>query len=325
MASLFAARLSSLTEVYMIGSWQRQIEVIREKGLTLIGSDGSKTVHEVQITNILRETRKADLSLIMVKTWQTSEAAQKAGKLLKPRGLALTLQNGIGNHDKIASEVGEKRALIGSTSEGANMILPGIVRHAGKGLTHIAQGATPGLVQDLVELLSEAQFETHIVADVDSLIWGKLAINAGINPLTGLLQVRNGFLAEDPIARDLMERAAQETELLAIAQGIRLPYPSAAVRTLEVAQMTAANVSSMAHDVLRGTPTEIESITGPIVSIGSEIGIETPVNATLLQLMRTLLNEGDWLPSIGQLPKDLRPKFSYLATMEPNNEYTITN
>ena len=76
-----------------------------------------------------------------------------------------------------------------------------------------------------------------------------ISVNAGINPLTGLLQVPNGYLATNAVARSLMNKAAKETEAVALAQNIILPYADAAEEALRVAQATATNRSSMAQDV----------------------------------------------------------------------------
>jgi 2-dehydropantoate 2-reductase len=151
------------------------------------------------------------------------------------------------------------------------------------------------------------------------LIWGKLAVNAGINPLTGLLQVPNGYLATNAVARSLMNKAAKETEAVASAQNIALPYADAAEQALQVAQATATNRSSMAQDVARGAPTEIDSICGAIVRFGRELHISTPVNQALLQLIRIQIDQGNWLEEIDSLPLEIRDEFRSLAIQ--NREY----
>jgi hypothetical protein len=91
-------------------------------------------------------------------------------------------------------------------------------------------------------------------------VWGKLVINAAINPLTALLGVPNGELLARPAARALMADLACEAAAVAAAQGIRLPYPDPVAAAEGVAQRTAANRSSMLQDVQRGAPTEIDHL-----------------------------------------------------------------
>ena len=137
-------------------------------------------------------------------------------------------------------------------------------------------------------LLQQAGFAAEVAENVDSLVWGKLVINTGINPLTAVLNVPNGYLAEQEAARRVMIAAAQETAAVAAAQGIQLPYPDAAERVLAVAQATAQNRSSMLQDLDRGSRTEIDAICGTVVKIGEAVGVETAVNQQLCAWVKQL-------------------------------------
>lgn len=57
-----------------------------------------------------------------------------------------------------------------------------------------------------------------------AVIWGKLVINAAINPLSALFNLRNGELADHPEARNLMNQIIDEVLKVAQAKGIELPY-----------------------------------------------------------------------------------------------------
>jgi 2-dehydropantoate 2-reductase len=202
------------------------------------------------------------------------------------------------------------------------MLGPGIVRHAGAGQSYLAESVMGTQVVDksraarlkeVANLFNEAGFETQLVKNADSLIWGKLAVNAGINPLTALLQVPNGFLLENDDARWLMSRAAAEVSAVAQALEIPLPYADAAKRAAQVAQATAANYSSMAQDTARGVPTEIEAICGAVVQYGRRFGLPTPVNLTLQELIQRQATTGQWHDSIPDQPPDIRQRLARLA------------
>jgi 2-dehydropantoate 2-reductase len=289
MGSLFAGRLSPLVDTVMVGSWPEQLAALQARQLTVIESDGRQRQVKVQATSRLEQAAPADLVLVLVKSWQTERAAGQAAKILTESGLALTLQNGLGNLERLAEAVGLERAAVGVTSEGATMIGPGLVRHAGHGRTHLATTqATAGRLAEAARLLEAAGFAVEVVENADGLLWGKVAVNAGINPLTALLQVRNGFLARHGATRAIMFEAARETAAVAQALGITLPYPDAGESVLAVAEATAGNLSSMAQDVARGAPTEIEAICGQIVAQGRARQVATPVNEMLLNLIRAV-------------------------------------
>jgi 2-dehydropantoate 2-reductase len=316
MGSLFGCRLSPLTELVMFGNWPEQLRAIRQDGLLLIDPSGRQSRHQVRVTSQTRHMKAFDVALILVKSWQTERAARQASELLSEDGLAVTLQNGLGNIDILGAYVGQGRAALGVTSEGAMMIGPGVVRHAGAGLTHLAATTeTESGLHKLADLFDRAGFVTELTSDPEALVWGKLSINAGINPLTALLQVTNGFLVEDETACQLMRWAAEETQAVALALGIALPFSSASERALEVARATAANRSSMAQDVVRGMPTEIEAITGQVVETGQQLGVPVPVNEALLLLVRSLLENGSWQSAIDCVSADLQRHFRQLAEL----------
>ena len=122
----------------------------------------------------------------------------------------------------------------------------------------------------------------------DALIWGKLVINAAINPLTALLRVKNGELLERPSAREMMRELAIETANVARAENIQLPFDDPVKAAEDVARKTAANTSSMLQDILRGALTEIDAICGAVVMAGQKHGIETPANKACWQLVKSL-------------------------------------
>jgi 2-dehydropantoate 2-reductase len=317
MGSLFAGRISPLTEVVMLGNWPEQLATLNKQGLQMIHPDGRESRIKVKATNEINKAGKAELALVLVKGWQTERAAKQAKEIVGDSGLALTLQNGLGNLEILAGTVGKNQASLGVTSEGATMIGPGVVRHAGKGVTHLATTPeTAGRLKEIAEIFNRAGFKTHLVGSATSLVWGKLAVNAGINPLTALLQVLNGYLYEDPVARALMCQAAEEAAAVAKALGIDLPYESASDRTIEVAKATAANRSSMAQDIARGMPTEIDTISGAISHYGQITDVLTPLNDVLIRLVKAQIETGDWRHELVNLPDNFRERFRDLAQVE---------
>lgn len=291
MGSLFGAHLHSLADVTLLGEWPEQLAALRENGLLVEMADGRTHRTPLRATNIVAAATPADLALILVKSHKTAAAANVARQVLAEDGLTLTLQNGLGNLETLAHELTPHPAALGITSAGAAMAGPGHVRVAGMGHTYLAPPTGPGARVTLAEvaaLFQQAGFPTDLTDNPISLVWGKLAINAGINPLTALLRVPNGYLAEEPAARAIMFQAANEAAAVAQAQGITLPYADAAQRTLEVARGTATNQSSMLQDILRGARTEIEAICGAVVAYGREYHVPTPVNAVLLAEIKRL-------------------------------------
>ncbi len=288
MGSLFGGRLACVADVWLVDPWREHVEAIRREGLRLVEGEAEHTV-KVAATGDPSEVGAVDLAIVFVKSHQTPWAAGVARQLLQPDGLALTLQNGLGNGEALAQTLGAERVWVGVTSHGATLLGPGRVRHAGSGPTHLALRAdVADKVEEAVRLFRQAGLETHLSENLDSLIWGKLVVNVGINALTALLRVPNGVLAEDEAACMLMERAVAEAVAVAQVKGITLPYPDPQRRVREVAVATGANRSSMLQDVLRGSTTEIGVINGAVVREARRLGLPAPVNELLTDLVRAV-------------------------------------
>jgi 2-dehydropantoate 2-reductase len=175
---------------------------------------------------------------------------------------------------------------LGSTTTGATLLGPGLVREGGEGVIsmELHQALDP-----LADALKSAIFTVNIVENAQSLIWGKLVINAAINPLTAILRVPNGKLLEIPSAREMLKALAVETAQVAEAEKVHLPFPDPVAAAEEVARRTAANHSSMLQDVLRGAPTEIDAICGAVVTMAQKHEIDTPANWACWKLVKAMV------------------------------------
>jgi len=286
LATLFAARLASAgAQVTLLGSWLEAVQALNTHGVRLIGLDGKEQVASVRATDNASECRQASLALVLVKAWQTERAAGLLEDCLSADSLAVTLQNGLGNRETLARTIGPQRVAIGVTTMGATLLGPGIVRVGGEGTISLEAHPRIGPLEESLRL---AGFEVSVVEDAISLLWGKLVINAAINPLTALVQVPNGELLQRPSLLQLMIDLATEVAVVARAYGIALPFDDPAEAAMRIAQRTALNRSSMLQDVLRGAPTEIDAICGEVVRLGEAKGVPTPVNRAMWSLVRGL-------------------------------------
>jgi 2-dehydropantoate 2-reductase len=286
LATLFAARLAQAgNQITMLGTWKEGIEALERDGARLVDFHGDEKRFPVRATDDPRECAGAKHAIVLVKAWQTERVARQLRDCLADDGLALTLQNGLGNRETLVQSLGLDRVALGSTTTGATLLGPGLAKAGGEGVISLERNQALG---PLEEALRSAGFQVHAVEDTQSLIWGKLVINAAINPLTALLRVKNGELLERPFAREAMKALARETANVANAENIVLPFDDPVAKAEEVAHKTAANASSMLQDVLRGAPTEIDAICGAVVRAAERHRIGAPVNWTCWQLVRSL-------------------------------------
>ena len=286
LASLFAAQLTQAGhKVTMLGTWREGLNALNKSGVRLMDANGVEHSYPVRATNDPGECMDASYAIVLVKAWQTERVANQLKDCLSDDGFALTLQNGLGNRETLIQSLGLNRVALGITTTGATLLGPGLVKAGGEGVVSLGRNQALG---PLEAALRSAGFKTQVVDDAESLIWGKLVINAAINPLTALLRIKNGELLERPYARKMMQALALEAAHTAQAENIQLPFDDAVKTAEDVAKRTSANTSSMLQDVLRGAPTEIDAICGAVVKAAEKHDIQTPVNEVCWQLVKAL-------------------------------------
>ena len=271
-----------------------RVAQLSRRGLRLHTPAGGDRQLAVPI-GLPQEVGPADVAIVAVKAHQTGAAARDLPRLLARGGLALTLQNGLGNLEIIAAQVGPERLLAGVALLGVTRLAEGDIVLAGQGTLIIGVPAgsrvSPADLARVVGALRRAGLECREAADLEAALWEKLLINVGINPLTALLRVPNGALLELPAAWALAVAAATEALAVARAAGLDLDVdPEARLR--QVCTATAANRSSMLQDILAGRPTEIEALNGQVAARGRALGVATPVNELLTRLLRALGQAG---------------------------------
>ena len=291
MGSLFGAMLAEAgNTVWLYDVWPEHVQAINSDGLSIEKTGKTRKV-DLKATSDSAEIDQADLVIIFVKSMETKSAAETARGIAGSAGVVMTLQNGMGNADKIAKFIEPDRILAGTTSHGATMLGAGRIRHAGGGATTIGSWADSGSgrarASQFADLFNQAGIETKAVDDVRSVIWDKLLINIGINAITALTGIKNGQILDLETTQEISHTAVEEAMAVARAQNIQI-NPNAVDTVFKVAKATAFNRSSMGQDVDHHRPTEISAINGFIVREAKKAGIKTPVNFTLTALVETL-------------------------------------
>jgi 2-dehydropantoate 2-reductase len=261
---------------------------LRLRGIQVDTLEGGHRVIQVPI-GLAPEVGPCDLTIVAVKAYQTETAARALPGLMSQGGMALTLQNGLGNLERLARTVGPERLLAGVGLLGVTARAEGRIIYAGRGVIYIGTplGSQVSAIEmaAVVDLFRRADLECQPREDIEATLWEKLVINVGINPLTALLRVPNGVLLKLPEAWEVAVAAGREAQAVAQAAGFTLSGDPAA-RLRQVCTDTAANRSSMLQDILAGRPTEIEALNAQVATRGRALGLPTPVNDLLTLLLR---------------------------------------
>ncbi len=273
-------------------------QALSTTGLSLSRPDGEMIHHSPERWVVTGEEideplyRCADFAIICGKSNSTPILAQAAEQILKPNGIAISIQNGMGHAEFLVARLGKHRVMAGCTTHGAMRTGPGEVNWTGFGAIRLASledsDLTPSdsRVMGILDLLDDAELNPEWECDVKEMLWQKLLINVAINPLATICGVKNGELLARPDLHQQALEAMSEAAQVAAAEGVDLSLFDFETDLNHVLDATAGNRCSMLQDIMAGKPTEIESICGEVVRRGEELGIPTPLNQQLLTLIK---------------------------------------
>lgn len=274
------------------------LQAVKQEGLSIEGIWGDYVVSGFSLALSAGElTGPFDLILVTVKSNDTRTMAMVAKNLLAPGGLVVSLQNGLGNGELLAEEIGRERCAAGRVIFGAEILSPGRVRVTvcaddvvigplGKGYSSARLEA----IRECAAIINNAGIPCRYSDEVQVYLWAKALYNCALNPLGALLEVNYGALADHEGARYIMERIIDEAFAVARSRGVSLPWPDAQVYKKEFYEKmlppTRNHRPSMLQDLERGRRTEIDALNGKIVDYGRKAGIATPVNETIRCLVK---------------------------------------
>jgi len=288
IGTLFGAMLSKDNNVILIGR-KPHIETIRKSGLNISGKTNlSKKIKAVISVDEVDFT--PDLLILTVKSYDTETAIKQAKKIIKEDKLVLSLQNGLGNVEKIKKVINSENIIAGITTDGALFLKPGHIVHTGKSSTIIGRldGSITKQIESIVNIFNKAGFKTTFSKNIAEELWIKAIVNSSINPLTTIFQCKNGYLLENPILEKLVEKICKESIKIANSKGIKLSFENIIRKTKEVIEMTAENNSSMLQSKNKGKKTEIDSINGVFVDIAKKNKTDSTFNSILYFSVKNL-------------------------------------
>lgn len=279
IGSVYGALLSKGNDVTLIGN-KAHVDAVNLKGLSISG-DISKIFHlkaDIKICEIPEKT----LIILTTKAYDSAKAIERIKKLLKKDTVILILQNGIGNKEIVKRAAsGEVRILRGLTTMAAEFFEHGKIRFW-SGETIVEQSK---VAEKIAGIFNECTLKTRLSNDINKELWNKLVVNCTINPLTALLRVRNYEIAVDSL-KTVRYEIVKECVEVGKAEGINFPADLQKRIDKEISNYT--NFSSMCQDIMKGNRTEIDFLNGKIVELGRKHHIPTPVNETLVCLIKFL-------------------------------------
>ena len=283
MGSVFGARLFEIGEdITLIDVNDSHIDAIKADGLLLETDNGERRLM-IPVSRAETVSNPFDLLLVFTKTYDTDAAMKSVRHLIHSTTCALTLQNGLGNGERIAGHMSPENILIGVTDWPAEFRAPGSVSSHGNGMIRLWSliGNRGGLIMQITSLLNAAGFNCTADEQVLSAIWEKVTFNCAMNSIAAVTGYNVGEMADRSETRRLIALVVAEAIAVARASGVHVDSG----RIRESIAYALANhrehKPSMLQDIEAGRPTEVDEINGAIVDAADCGGSGAPVIETL--------------------------------------------
>lgn len=293
LGMVYGTYLSRENEVTLCVRRKEQEELINREGVFLEGEGVSENV-KLKAVRDVTGLGTQDLVVILVKGYDTISALKKVLPVIGENTIVLTLQNGMGNYDNVSSVVDGKQIIIGTSGQGAIMVSDNVARHTGIGIDNIGcydsfaegEGKVKSIVNMFERCFAGTAYKAEYRENIDEYIWRKLFINIGTNSITAILEDTNSCVVDNPFGNKVSEAMVKEAAVIANACGQNFDVDEAWEYFMTTIKRVVKNRSSMYQDLMKGRPTEIDTINGAVVKRASNLGLEAPYNKMMTDLVK---------------------------------------
>ena len=293
MGLLFGACLSKRHEVTLIGHTAEKMQKIADEGVTVIENDGTTAVYHPSARVGSDGMSPAELAVLFVKSGSSEAALEENKSIIGSNTLLMTLQNGMGHEELLCRYAEPERVLIGTTQQGSYLKNCHTLCHSGGGTT--AFGAVKGGSEKykyVADAFSACGLPCEVMDDIQRMIWNKLMINASSSVLSGVLQVNQGYVAENEEAWQTCKSLISEICDTAAAEGYFFDKESEYERIYNHLKNAPNGYTSIYSDLKSGRKTEVDRISGSVVKTAALHGINTPTQQRMVDTVHRMEREG---------------------------------
>jgi len=278
---------STRPSVYILVRNPQYLKLFREEGIKIVTPDGMslrlERVHFISYDD-LRRLGLFDLIIVATKAYDSLEAVKQVREFLRSEGVLVTCQNGLRSYEEALEILGPNKTAAMVLNHGVYRLGNQEFKWIGGSNSYLGgKGIPRELLSSIASLLKI--LSVQVVDDIEPYRWLKLAVNAAINPLTALYEVKNKLIIIDENLFKIAAMVVAETQRVAEKYGVMMPADPLK-EVVRVAEATGENYSSMLQDIIWGKRTEVDYINGEVVVRGRRAGVSTPVNEVLWLMMK---------------------------------------
>jgi len=284
------------------------------QSLRVLPPGGGESTVEVRVVDSVARvgTPEPDLVIVAVRQYDLPVALESLAAL--PGPAVLTAQNGVGAEESVAAARPAGALLAASVTASVERLADGSVswlRRGGVGLAAVRGERAGEFVDRLAAMLQTAGVTVDVKRDAAAMKWSKLVANLVGNATSGLLDMAPTDIYADPdlfgVELDQLREAVAvmrarglrpvglpgtPVPLLALATALPAPIARIALRRV-VGSARGGKDPSLRAAVRGGPPTEVGWLNGSVARVGAALGVPTPVNTRLAELVDQAAADAD--------------------------------
>ena len=264
------------------------LAALREHGLRIESPSGNVHVPRVSATDDPASVGPVDIVFFTVKLYDTEPALEALTPLIGPETVVIPFQNGVDSVNLLTRKIGKAHVAGGTAYVTAVIAEPGLIRHTAmeRLIFGPVNGPPPTVLEELRDAGRRARFDAILSDRILADIWTKFARLSVFSGITAVTRSPIGVIRTDPDLRALMETALHES--IAVARGKQIPLLAS---TFDDAMAGFTGLppharSSMLEDLERGRRLELPWLSGAVVRIGDEVGVDAPTHRLIVSLLK---------------------------------------
>lgn len=283
----FGTRLAAAGHDVTFVARGKHLAAIQEHGLVVRSPLGEFRSGATAVPT-LADAGAADLVIVAVKLWDTDEVAAQLAPAVAAGARVMSLQNGVLKDDVLRAHVPADAVLGGVCYISAGIEAPGVIVHNGS-LQKLVFGEFDGRTSEFAAALlaacEGAGVDVNVSADIVRVTWEKFVFLVGMSATTAAVRQPVGVVRANTRTRELLRDVMAEVVAVGRASGVDFADGFVDERLAFVDTLPADMAASMHHDLMRGSRLELPWLSGGVVSLGERLGVATPRNRTVADIL----------------------------------------
>lgn len=288
IGGFFGGKLSMTSHKVTFIARGAHLKAIQKHGITVKSITGDFTTRPYLATDDLATIDTPDLVIFGIKSWQLQEAAHKIIPYCSSQTLFLPLQNGADTAERLNKVLPKEQVLAGLCRMISFIEKPGVISNpdiAPSLLFGEQNNKRTERVESILKIFKDADIHASIPNNIQVAIWQKFLFITTVSAVGGLTRATIGEMRESQYINELMIKTAQEVHAIARAKGINLPEDIIDKTFAAINRQAHKTTASTQRDIMQGKPSELEDFNGFIVKEGKRLGIPTPINSMIYELL----------------------------------------